>query len=109
MVLYLVGLGLGDEKDITVKGLETVRKCSKVYLEHYTSILGVGKERLVRSSILIDSVAFVHSTGYPQEAFYEREVILADREMVESEAEALFIEPARTEDIGVLVVGDPFG
>jgi len=56
MVLYLVGLGLGDEKDITVKGLETVRKCSKVYLEHYTSILGVGKERLVRSSVLIDSV-----------------------------------------------------
>jgi diphthine synthase len=47
MVLYLIGLGLGDEKDITVKGLETVRKCSKVYLEHYTSILGVGKERLV--------------------------------------------------------------
>jgi len=34
---------------------------------------------------------------------------LADREMVESEPESLFIEPARKEDIAVLVVGDPFG
>lgn len=55
MVLYLVGLGLGDEKDITVKGLEAVRRCSKVYLEHYTSILGVDKERLVRRKFAGDS------------------------------------------------------
>ena len=45
-MLYLVGLGLGDEKDITVKGLEVVQKCERVYLEHYTSILTVGKEAL---------------------------------------------------------------
>jgi diphthine synthase len=64
MVLYLVGLGLGDEKDITVKGLETVRKCSKVYLEHYTSILGVGKERLVRSSVIARLIPLnSHSTS----------------------------------------------
>ena len=47
-MLYLVGLGLGDEKDITVKGLEVVRQCEKVYLEHYTSILTVGKDALER-------------------------------------------------------------
>lgn len=46
-MLYLIGLGLGDAKDITVKGLEVVRKCSRVYLEAYTSILTVGKEALV--------------------------------------------------------------
>ena len=28
--LYLIGLGLGDEKDITVKGLETVRRCKVI-------------------------------------------------------------------------------
>lgn len=44
-----------------------------------------------------------------QEAFYQREITMADREMVESEPETLFIEPARTEEIAVLVVGDPFG
>jgi diphthine methyl ester synthase len=47
-MLFLIGLGLGDEKDITVKGLEIVKKCKRVYLEHYTSILTCGKERLVR-------------------------------------------------------------
>lgn len=46
-MLYLIGLGLGDAKDITVKGLEVVRRCSRVYLEAYTSILTVGKEALV--------------------------------------------------------------
>ena len=41
MVLYIIGLGLGSEKDITVKGLEAVKKSDKIYLEAYTSILGV--------------------------------------------------------------------
>lgn len=47
-MLYLVGLGLGDARDITVKGLEIVRSAIRVYLEAYTSILTVGKEELVR-------------------------------------------------------------
>ena len=46
-MLYLVGLGLCDATDITVKGLEIVRRASRVYLEAYTSILTVGKEELV--------------------------------------------------------------
>lgn len=46
-MLFLVGLGLGDAKDITVKGLEVVKKCKRVYLEAYTSILTVGKDALV--------------------------------------------------------------
>lgn len=47
-MLYLVGLGLGDAKDITVKGLEAVKRAKRVYLEAYTSILTVGKDALVR-------------------------------------------------------------
>lgn len=47
-MLYLVGLGLGDETDITVKGLEIVKKASRVYLEAYTSILLVDQSVLVR-------------------------------------------------------------
>lgn len=47
MPLALVGLGLGDERDITVRGLETVRAADLVYLEAYTSVLGVNKEKLV--------------------------------------------------------------
>lgn len=46
-MLYLVGLGLADERDITVKGLEIVKRAERVYLEAYTSILLVDKEKLV--------------------------------------------------------------
>jgi diphthine synthase len=52
-MLYLIGLGLSDEKDITVRGLEVVRKASRVYLEAYTSILLVDKEILVRRFLAI--------------------------------------------------------
>jgi diphthine synthase len=50
-MLYLVGLGLSDETDITVKGLDIVRKASRVYLEAYTSILLVEKTVLVSFSL----------------------------------------------------------
>lgn len=46
-MLFIVGLGLGDEKDVTIKGKEAIDSCSKIFLEAYTSVLSVGKERLV--------------------------------------------------------------
>ena len=46
-MLFLVGLGLADETDITVKGLSVVQRADRVYLEAYTSILLVDKETLV--------------------------------------------------------------
>ncbi|KAL8178259.1 UNVERIFIED_CONTAM: diphthine synthase [Gekko kuhli] len=87
-MLYLIGLGLGDAKDITVKGLEVVQQCSRVYLEAYTSILTVGKEAL--------------------EEFYGKELILADRETVEQNADTV-LKDAHQCDVAFLVVGDPFG
>lgn len=47
-MLYVIGLGLSDERDITVKGLDAVKSCERIYLEAYTSILMVEKEKLVR-------------------------------------------------------------
>ena len=41
MTLYLIGLGLGDHKDITVRGLEIIKQSEEIYLENYTSVLGV--------------------------------------------------------------------
>ncbi|GAA6031932.1 hypothetical protein JCM8097_003347 [Rhodosporidiobolus ruineniae] len=87
-MLYLVGLGLSDEKDVTVRGLEVIRGSQRVYLEAYTSILGVGKERL--------------------EAFYDKEIIVADRDMVEMDSDAI-LKDADKVDVSFLVVGDPFG
>ena len=46
-MLYFIGLGLGNEKDITVRGLVAVKSCEKVFLENYTSVLGVEPKKLV--------------------------------------------------------------
>jgi diphthine synthase len=51
-MLYLVGLGLADEKDITVKGLEIVKKAERVYLEAYTAVLLVNTDALVRKEMV---------------------------------------------------------
>merc|ERR1712241_229474 len=88
-MLYFIGLGLGDAKDITVKGLEIVKSAKKVFLEHYTSILSCGKGEL--------------------EEFYGRnDLILADRDLVESGADEI-LEDAKDDIVAFLVVGDPFG
>ncbi|XP_067677876.1 diphthine methyl ester synthase-like [Haliotis asinina] len=87
-MFFLVGLGLGDVKDITVKGLEVVKNAERVYLEAYTSILTVGKEAL--------------------EEYYGRKIILADRDMVEQQSDEL-LDGTDKLDVAFLVVGDPLG
>ncbi|RMZ82613.1 hypothetical protein DV738_g1691, partial [Chaetothyriales sp. CBS 135597] len=87
-MLYLVGLGLADEKDISVKGLEIVKSADRVYLEAYTSILLVDEKKL--------------------ENFYGRPIILADRDMVEQKSDEI-LENADKLKVAFLVVGDPFG
>lgn len=88
-MLYMIGLGLAHESDITVRGLAAVKKCKRVYLEAYTSILMSADKKTL-------------------EDFYGREVILADREMVESESDKI-LENADVDDVAFLVVGDVFG
>ncbi|XP_044747349.1 diphthine methyl ester synthase [Coccinella septempunctata] len=87
-MFYVIGLGLGDCKDITVKGLEIIKKCDRLYLESYTSILSCPAEEL--------------------EEFYGQKPIIADRELVEQQAEVI-LEGANEKNIAFLVVGDPFG
>lgn len=70
-----------------MNGLEAVRGSDYVYLEHYTAILGVDTESL--------------------EKFYGKPVIIADREMVESDADAI-VNRAKDNSVAMLVVGDPF-
>jgi len=53
-MLYLVGLGLADERDITVKGLEVVKRAERVYLEAYTAVLLVDVQVLVHCPIILD-------------------------------------------------------
>jgi diphthine synthase len=86
MVLYVIGLGLGDEKDVTVRGLEAIKSSDKVFLECYTSILSVDKKKL--------------------EEFYGKEIVIADRDFVECQAEEIYL-PAKEGNVAMLVVGDP--
>jgi diphthine methyl ester synthase len=106
-MLYLVGLGLSDETDITVKGLEVAKSASRVYLEAYTSILLVDKEVLVRQAYHDYAVAWRGLT-FLQEKYYGRSITVADREMVESNSDEI-LRDADKEDVAFLVVGDPFG
>ena len=46
-MLHIIGLGLADEKDVSVKGLEVIRKAERVYLEAYTAVLLVDQAQLV--------------------------------------------------------------
>ena len=42
----MIGIGLNNEKDISINGLEKIKKCAYVYLENYTSRLNVPVSRL---------------------------------------------------------------
>ncbi|KAL8275678.1 hypothetical protein Esti_000241 [Eimeria stiedai] len=86
MVLTLVGLGLHDERDVTVRGLTAVREADFVYLESYTSILNVDASKLER--------------------FFEKPILQADRDFVEKQADAM-LDLAKTKRVACLVVGDP--
>jgi len=87
MTLYIIGLGLNDQKDITVKGLEALKSCDKIYLENYTSLLQCKVEDL--------------------EKLYGKKIILADRDQSEQGSEKIVAE-ASEQDIAFLVIGDPF-
>ncbi|MFC2136172.1 diphthine synthase [Bacteroidota bacterium] len=88
MTLYMIGIGLHDEEDITVKGLKKVKEADYVFLETYTSKLQVVMKRL--------------------EKFYNKKIIPADRELVEKKADEI-LDKALDKDVCFLVVGDVFG
>ncbi len=87
MTLYLIGIGLNDEKDISVRGLEVVRSCAAVYLESYSSLLNCSIPDLER--------------------FYGKKIIVADRKLVEQSEEIL--AAAARKNVALLVIGDPWG
>jgi len=83
----MIGLGLGDADDITLKGQKALKESKYVYLEAYTSILpGLSKEELAA-------------------AYGVENIIEADRELVESGCEEM-LERAKDNVVSFLVVGD---
>jgi diphthine synthase len=85
-MLFFIGLGLYDEKDISVKGLEAVRKADKVYAEFYTSrLMGASAEDLER--------------------FYGKKIHLLSRNDVE--VDPSWLKEALQLNVAFLVGGDP--
>jgi diphthine synthase len=84
-MLSFIGLGLWDEKDITLKGLEEARKCDKLYAEFYTSKMGVSIEKI--------------------EELIGKKIEVLSREEVEN-GEALLNEAERSH-VCLLTAGDP--
>ncbi|MFP4116937.1 MAG: diphthine synthase [Candidatus Aenigmatarchaeota archaeon] len=84
-MLTLVGLGLSDEKDISLRGVEAIEKADKVFLESYTSPWK-GLEGL--------------------RDLVEKNVESVERSDLEENADRV-LKPAEEEDVAVLIPGDP--
>lgn len=87
-MLHLIGLGLGSEKDLSLRALEILKKCKAVYLESYTSRLGFDVKKLNK---LI---------GKP--------VIIADRSLIERKPSETILKDAAKENVALLILGDVF-
>lgn len=84
-MLTFVGLGLWDEKDVSLRGKEAVEQADVVYAEWYTAHLGgASPEKLVQ--------------------FYGRPIRFLDRDPLEK-GDAI-LEEARAKDVVLLAVGD---
>jgi len=109
-MLFLVGLGLGSERDITVEALDVVKRAERVYLEAYTSVLiGAAIEDKEGQQQDDGPKGMELQKGKERlEKFYGRQIILADREMVEGSSDEILANAGEV-NVAFLVVGDPFG
>jgi diphthine synthase len=85
-MLSLIGLGLNNERSITLEGLEECRKSDKIYLEVYTSKWAGSLEELAK--------------------VIGEEIIKVKRIDLEEESKRI-IHEAKEEKISILVIGDP--
>ena len=84
-MLVLIGLGLWDEKDLNLKGIEEAKLCDIFYLDGYTSkLFGARKEQL--------------------EKLFEKPIQIADRQFIES---GEILNYAKSNKVCLLVGGDP--
>jgi diphthine synthase len=84
-MLTLVGIGLYDEKDLTLRGIEAAKAADKIYIELYTSVWQ-GKKRL--------------------EKIVGKRVEELKRADLEQHVNKIVAE-SKTKDIVILIPGDP--
>lgn len=86
-MLALIGLGLYDEKDLTLRGLEEAKKADKVYIESYTSKW--------------------HGNLKNLEKFIGKKIEILSRKDLEENSTKI-LEEAKKQKIVIFVQGDPF-
>ncbi len=85
-MLCLIGIGLGDEKDLTINAKDIIKGCDVIYLENYTSYVGFDVKKL--------------------EKLIKKTIILVNRNFVEAEND--IIKNAKNKNVAFLVKGDVF-
>jgi len=84
-MLTFIGLGLFDERDISLKGLEAIARANRIYAEFYTSrLMGTTLEKM--------------------EGLYNKKIEVLTREEVEQHPS--WLDHARNEDVVFLTGGD---
>ncbi|MDR0911483.1 MAG: diphthine synthase [Methanobrevibacter sp.] len=85
-MLYFIGLGLFDEKDISIKGLETLKSVDEIYAEFFTSkLFGSSIERI--------------------EELIGKKIAILNRQEVEEEN--VFFKNAKNKNVALITGGDP--
>ncbi|MBD3203033.1 diphthine synthase [Candidatus Woesearchaeota archaeon] len=87
MTLFMIGIGLNNERDISLKGLDAINKSSYVFLENYTSKMNCRVEKL--------------------EKLYGKKINPADRDLVEKNSDEI-LNKALDKNVSFLVAGDVF-
>ena len=85
-MLHLIGIGAKKEH-INKEMFEVIKNSEKVFMEYYTSFYDDSFEDL--------------------STFLGKDLIIANRELIESKIEDEIINPAKLVDIALLVLGDP--
>jgi len=85
-MLSLIGLGLHDEKDLTIRGLEKAKNADRVYVEFYTSRW--------------------HGNVKKLEKLIGKEIVIVNRRDLEEGSDKI-VEDAKRRKIVVFVLGDP--
>lgn len=84
-MLYLISIGLWDEKDLSLRGLETAKACDRVYAEFYT--------------------VNINTTASELSKLIGKKVTELKRKDLENDSKRI-IKEAKNKDIALLVGGD---
>jgi len=86
-MIIFIGLGISNIKDISLRGLEEIKNCEKVYLESYTNFFESDIEEIEKT--------------------INKKVEILEREDMEINFDKI-LEEAKNKNVAILVFGDPF-